>query len=164
MRKQFLILMTAAALLGGCKKKGNDCPYTEQNYAAPAAEITAMQAWCATNEPTAQQHGSGVFYVVTSPGTGGTASVCSNVTVKYTGYLLNGTIFDQNTSGFTSILGQLILGWQKGIPLVKAGGSIRLYIPPSLGYGNQDVRNNSGVVVIPANSYLKFTVDLVAVD
>jgi FKBP-type peptidyl-prolyl cis-trans isomerase FkpA len=61
-------------------------------------------------------------------------------------------------------LGQLIIGWQKGLPLIKSGGSITLFIPPSLGYGNQDIRNSSGAVIIPANSNLKFTIDLVSVQ
>lgn len=164
MKKQFLALMTVLLLLAACKKKGSDCPYQDQNVAAPSSEITALQSWINTNAPGATQHTSGVFYVITNPGAGGTASVCSSVTVKYTGSLLNGTVFDQNSTGFSSLLGQLILGWQKGLPLIKAGGSITLYIPPSLGYGSQDVRNNNGVVVIPANSYLKFTIDLTAVQ
>ncbi len=164
MKKHFLGLMAVLLLLGACKKKGNDCPYQDQNYIAPASEVTALQSWINTNAPGATQHSSGVFYVIASPGSGGTPSVCSSVTVKYTGSLLNGTVFDSNSTGFSSMLGQLIPGWQKGLPLIKAGGSITLYIPPSLGYGSQDIRNSGGAIVIPGNSYLKFTIDLTAVQ
>ncbi len=167
MKKQFLSLLAASALLFSCvKNKADKCNYQDQNVAAPASEISALKAWIksSSDSSVAVQHSSGIFYVINNPGTGATASVCSTITVKYTGTLLNGSQFDQNLTGFTYLLGQLILGWQKGIPLVKTGGSITLYIPPSLGYGNQDVRNNSGAVVIPANSNLKFVIDVVAVQ
>ena len=78
--------------------------------------------------------------------------------VKYKGYLTNGTCFDSTkTSLPTFTLGQLIVGWQKGIPLIKAGGAIRLFIPPSMGYGSNTVGP------IPANSNLIFEIKLVDV-
>jgi FKBP-type peptidyl-prolyl cis-trans isomerase FkpA len=70
------------------------------------------------------------------------------------GTLTNGTQFDANTTGTSFALGQLIVGWQKGIPLSKKGGTINLYIPPSLGYGP----NQAGI--IPPNSNLVFTIQL----
>ena len=68
---------------------------------------------------------------------------------------INNVKFDENLTGTTFALGGLILGWQKGIPLIQKGGSINLYIPPSLGYG----ANATGS--IPANSILVFTIQLV---
>ena len=50
------------------------------------------------------------------------------------------------------------MGWQYGIPLVKAGGRIMLYLPPSLGYGAQTVGS------IPANSVLIFDITLQSVQ
>jgi FKBP-type peptidyl-prolyl cis-trans isomerase FkpA len=86
--------------------------------------------------------------------------LCSQILISYKGTLKNGTVFDQQNN-VIFVLGSLIEGWKKGIPLLKKGGSIKLYIPPSLGYGGTDVRdNNSGQVVIPANSMLIFDVTL----
>jgi FKBP-type peptidyl-prolyl cis-trans isomerase FkpA len=48
------------------------------------------------------------------------------------------------------------MGWKLGLPLIKAGGKIKLYLPPSLGYGNSVSGN------IPANSILVFEITLVA--
>jgi len=81
------------------------------------------------------------------------------------GRLTNGTVFDQSPAGGTKTftLGGLIPGWQKGIPLISSGGKITLYIPPSLGYGSVDVKQNN-IVIIPANSILIFEIDLVAVS
>ena len=87
---------------------------------------------------------------------------CSTVTVKYKGTLTNGTGFDSSykvaPDGYPFQLGQLIPGWQIGIPLVKSGGSINLYIPPSLGYGA------SGSGPIPPNAILIFKIDLVNIQ
>ena len=163
MRKSFFV-SAVVVLLASCLKKDDSCTYKDSTVVAPPSEISALQGWVSGNAPGAVQHSSGMFYTITNPGSGATASVCSNVTVKYTGTLLSGATFDSNASGYSSILGQLILGWQKGLPLIKAGGSITLYIPPSLGYGSQEIRNANGAVIIPASSNLKFTIDLVSVN
>ncbi|MGC4103337.1 FKBP-type peptidyl-prolyl cis-trans isomerase [Ferruginibacter sp.] len=166
MLKKFLVIGLTASLFLSCNKDNKvTCPYTESTFVAPSGEVTAVQNYCASAHPAAIQHSSGLFYEITAAGTGTTtASVCSNITIKYSGYLTNGNKFDENLSGITFTLGGLILGWQKGIPLVKKGGSINLYIPPSLGYGSQDVRNNAGVVVIPANSILVFNIQVLDVN
>ncbi len=77
----------------------------------------------------------------------------------YTGKLVNGTVFDQTPAGAnaTLVLGQLIVGWQKGLPLIGTGGKITLYIPPSLGYGS------SAVGSVPANSILIFDIELAGI-
>lgn len=161
MIKNFLAFCTVALLFTSCLKSSNSnsCTYTESTFVAPAGEIAAVQGYCSSNHPSAIQHSSGLFYEITSPGTGTvTPGVCSTVTVKYSGYLTNGTKFDENLTGVSFSLGALILGWQKGIPLIKKGGSINLYIPPSLGYGS----NANGT--IPANSILVFNIQLVDVQ
>lgn len=73
--------------------------------------------------------------------------------VNYLGRLTNGDVFDQG-NGVEFALSKLVIGWQEGIPLIGAGGKIKLYLPPSLAYGSQAV---SG---IPANSILVFDIDL----
>ena len=48
--------------------------------------------------------------------------------------------------------------------MLRAGGKMHLYIPPSLGYGPFDIKDDQGNVIIPANSILIFEVDLLAVE
>lgn len=95
-------------------------------------------------------------------GTGATAAVGDTVTVHYVGTLLNGTQFDSSYSSgrpftFRIGAGQVIAGWEQGVPGMKVGGKRRLTIPPSLGYGS---RANGP---IPANSTLRFEIELLSI-
>ncbi len=149
-------------LFTGCLKNKNNnnetCNYTDVSVTAPQSEVDSVQAYLTSkNIFTASKLGSGLFYTISSPGTGSAiTNLCSSITVRYKGTLKNGVVFDE-TAGAETVsfqLGGVILGWQKGIPLIKEGGKITLYIPPSLGYGNQSVGS------IPPNSILIFDIEL----
>jgi FKBP-type peptidyl-prolyl cis-trans isomerase len=98
-------------------------------------------------------------------GTGDTAVSGNTVTVHYVGSLTNGTVFDASRNhgndGFTFTLGagQVIKGWDMGVAGMKVGGKRKLTIPSDLAYGNRAVGG-----VIPANSTLLFTVELLKVS
>ncbi len=162
--KNILIVGLTLFLFTSCSKKDKKdevCNLNDVAITAPQSEVDSVQAFLDTNNITATKHASGFFYTITEPGTGAAvANLCSNITIKYKGKLTNGSVFDQTTDPNTATfqLGRLILGWQKGIPLIKEGGKITLYIPPSLGYGN------SASGPIPANSILIFDIELVAVN
>jgi len=164
MRKWVFALLTAFSL-AACSKKSAECIYKESTAVAPESEQQAVASYLADqNITTATKHSSGFYYEIVSSGTGTTPEICSSVSVNYVGKLTNGNTFDQTHGTPVSfILGELIPGWQKGIPLIKKGGEIKLYIPPSLGYGNQNV-TSGGVVVVPANSILIFDVQLADVQ
>jgi FKBP-type peptidyl-prolyl cis-trans isomerase FkpA len=159
MKKITLLALLFIFLLSACSKDENTkCTYTESSVVAPQSEINAVQSYLATNGITATQHSSGLFYAIDAPGTGVNPVICSGISVLYVGKLTNGTIFDQsNGTPYSNTLGALIVGWQKGIPLIKAGGKIRLYIPPTLAYGS------TAYGPIPANSILVFDIELVSV-
>lgn len=83
------------------------------------------------------------------------------VYMLYRGTLTNGKEFDSNMSEdkdvFTFVIGegQVIKGWDQGIPGMKVGGERKLSIPSDLGYGAQGAGEN-----IPPNSDLLFDVKL----
>jgi peptidylprolyl isomerase len=93
---------------------------------------------------------------------------CQEVAVRYQGRLENGTVFDQTSAGstasFTVGAGMLIRGFEQGLVGMREGGRRQLFIPASLAYGSQPVRDNAGNIIIPANSKLIFDVTLVSVD
>jgi FKBP-type peptidyl-prolyl cis-trans isomerase len=71
-----------------------------------------------------------------------------------------------NNEPLTFALGTagLIPGFQVGVNGMKEGGQRLLSIPPSLGYGDQDVKDAAGKVIIPANSTLIFEIQLEKVE
>ncbi len=99
-------------------------------------------------------------------GTGTEAVAGDTVTVNYVGTLTDGKIFDASANhgsqGFSFVLGagQVIKGLDEGVAGMKIGGKRKLVIPPSLGYGSQDIGNG----LIPPNSTLIFEVDLLSVQ
>jgi len=98
-------------------------------------------------------------------GTGSEAKAGDTISVNYVGALENGTVFDASANHggpatFQIGVGQLIKGWDIGIPGMKVGGKRKLVVPPSLGYGSQNVGNG----LIPPNSTLTFEVELLAVQ
>ncbi len=98
-------------------------------------------------------------------GTGAEAKPRDTISVNYVGALDNGTVFDASAkhggpATFQIGVGQLIKGWDEGIPGMKVGGKRKLVVPPSLGYGSKNVGNG----LIPPNSTLVFEVELLAVQ
>jgi FKBP-type peptidyl-prolyl cis-trans isomerase FkpA len=102
-------------------------------------------------------------------GTGAEAVTGSVLTVNYTGWLYNASQPDQKGLQFSSSVGgtpftftlgagEVIGGWDQGVPGMKVGGLRRLVIPPSLGYGAS--RNGP----IPPNATLVFEVELLDVQ
>ena len=156
-------MIVLSCILAACSKsKDVVCNYNDSSVVAPANEIDSVKSYLATNNITAIQHPNGFFYKINSQGNGqAIVNLCSSVEVKYTGRLTNGSVFDSTGAGTATFqLGRLIVGWQKGLPLISKGGKITLYIPPTLGYGNTDVKD-AGVVIIPKNSLLIFDIELV---
>ena len=95
-------------------------------------------------------------------GTGAEAKPGMQVSVEYTGKLADGTVFDTNVGKeplvFTLGAQGIIPGFQVGINGMKVGGQRLIAIPPSLGYGAQQVGT------IPSNSTLIFDVKLLKVE
>ena len=103
-------------------------------------------------------------------GVGMTATVGSNVSVHYTGWLYDAAAADHHGKKFDSSrdrgtpfefqlgAGRVIKGWELGVEGMKIGGDRTLIIPASLGYG----ANGAGGV-IPPNATLVFDVELLRV-
>jgi peptidylprolyl isomerase len=102
---------------------------------------------------------SGLQFVVVEEGTGPQPAAGSQVTVRYAGYLLDGTAFDSGEIPFALGTGAVIPGWDEGIAMMNVGGSRKLVIPPELGYGAAGFPG-----LIPANATLVFDVTLLSAE
>lgn len=99
----------------------------------------------------------GLFYVISEPGDDHHPDIYSLVVANYTGYLLNGNVFDDGSVQLESYLIDLVAGFQLGLPKIGEGGKIKLIIPSNLGYGGIEK------IGIPEYSVLVFDVHLLQV-
>ena len=155
MKKTFSLVSIFALFifLNSCGVKDATC--MDKTVQSEQAEIIAYANAQGIN---ATAHSSGLYYQITNPGSGPSPTLSSRVFIKYTGKLLNGTIFDQQTSPVSYGLNGMIQGFQVGLPLIQKGGSIRLIVPSSMGYGCNGFGN------VPGNSILYFEVELTDVQ
>jgi FKBP-type peptidyl-prolyl cis-trans isomerase len=141
----------------------------QQKMAAHAEEQlkkddVILQEYVKKNNLTMQKDASGVYYMVTKPGTGPKPKAGQTVSVLYKGSLLDGKVFDSSEKmgnkpiDFPIGVGQVIPGWDKAIPLLAKGSKATLLIPSSLAYGQRGAGAD-----IPADAPLRFDVELVDV-
>ncbi len=106
----------------------------------------------------------GLKYIMHDEGTGAQGESGKSVSVDYYGVFLDGEMFDNSYRAgrpftFTVGRGEVIKGWDLGIPLLKEGGNATIYVPYTLAYGEA-----GRPPVIPAKADLVFHVALRGVN
>ena len=171
--KKFLFSAIAAMLMMGMASCGGNTESSEATEtteeAAPDSgeqikdNLTLGREFLAENakNDSVVQTESGLQYMVLKEGTGAKPGPTDNVTVHYTGRLLDGTVFDSSVDGepATFPLNRVIPGWTEGLQLMSEGAKYRLFIPSELAYGE----NGAGDKILP-NSTLIFDVELIKVE
>ncbi len=136
----------------------------EEQVAIDIADLVATNA--APVEPItlegATTTDSGLQYIMLVEGDGETPQAGDIVSIHYAVSLPDGTeVANSYSQGqpAVAVLGrdQLLPGWEEGILLMKAGGKIKLLLPPDLAFGEQ------GYGVVPANSQLLMEVELLSI-
>lgn len=91
---------------------------------------------------------SGLYYADIVVGTGAAPDPFDNVSVRYTGSFVDGTVFDTNAEiddeglytkpilKFILNYGQMIQGFDEGVSYMKLGGEAIMILPSEIGYGN----------------------------
>jgi peptidylprolyl isomerase len=177
-----LTALAASVLIAGCGGSSNSSTITvgaEKSADNALAKVTETSAKKATETATAKTPTSGPLSkepkvaAMSGPapsklevkdlitGTGAEAKAGQTVTVNYVGVLFKGgKEFDASWKrnepfSFTLGKGQVIAGWDQGVPGMKVGGRRELVIPSALAYGPK----GSGST-IPPNAPLVFVIDL----
>jgi len=147
--------------------------YQQEMEKARVAEPELIAAYVQEHGIKAQPNAKGLYVIVNKKGTGAPVAVGRQVTISYTGRLLDGTIFDSSNetdcrmSGMqcheplTYVVGQmsLIPGWDEGVMGQPEGSKLQLIIPSALGYGAQGAGGGN----IPPYSTLVFDIDILSV-
>lgn len=134
-----LVILAALAVLAGCGGGGGD----------------KSEGWTRTE--------TGLLYRNKTIGAGPVVKNGDVVSVHYTGWLDNGRVFDSSVDSelgpfaFTVGVGEVIKGWDQGIPGMRVGGIRELRIPADLAYGPIPRPG------IPANSILNFGVEILEI-
>jgi FKBP-type peptidyl-prolyl cis-trans isomerase FklB len=128
-----------------------------------AANLEAGQAFLAENtqKPGVVTLESGLQYEVITMGDGPKPGPTQTVTCHYHGTVIDGRVFDssvQRGKPASFPLNRVIAGWTEALQLMPTGSKWRLFLPPHLAYGNQQVSAEIG-----PNSTLIFEVELLGI-
>ena len=104
----------------------------------------------------------GIYYVILQNGTGNKPTLQNSVNINYTGYLINGQIFDSQpkTDKQKSIkISDTIKGLQIILPQMTVGSKWEIVVPSNLAYGIQGISNNK-MPVLPGSTVI-YNIELV---
>jgi FKBP-type peptidyl-prolyl cis-trans isomerase len=153
---------TGSITLTNGRIAGNQClDYTIELVDDPKAydEVVIKNYLSANNLSGFTETADGLWYKITTVGTGASITDNSYVVVNYVVKLMNNTVFQDNSSTTypVSDLSTQIAGFVEGIKLSRGGGAISLIIPSRLAYGNSAYNG------IPANSCLRYDISNITV-
>jgi hypothetical protein len=171
---QLLVPLTAIALAAcgypdpyaGAPPVANESP----GPSAPASPSPGSDDFNAGAGLPVITYPDGLKYIDLVVGTGDVVKIGDNITVQYTGWLSpSGKMFDTSRQpgrgSFTVQIGrgQVIEGWDEGIPGMKVGGKRKLIIPGALAYKEKGQTDpQTGAVIIPPNATLVFIVEVLS--
>ncbi|MEI9888324.1 MAG: FKBP-type peptidyl-prolyl cis-trans isomerase [Rhizomicrobium sp.] len=126
---------------------------------SPEANAAFLRANAA--RPGVVTRPSGLQYNILKSGFGGRAGPLDEVTVNYTGMLINGKVFDgtEPLTPATFTVNKLIPGWTEALGLMRMGDRWHLVIPAALAYGAR----GAGDGLIPPNQVLVFDMELLSI-
>lgn len=142
-RQAFVLVLASGLVVAGCSKKIDE----------PTSDYKPTEA------PPLPPGPDKLEKVDEKVGDGPEAKTGDKVKVNYTGKLLNGKVFDSSVGKapfeFTIGQGQVIKGWDEGVPGMKVGGKRKLTIPWQLAYGEKGSGDK-----IPPKAALQFDIEL----
>ena len=163
-----ICLGTAAILFTGCKTNSSNnktlsTGKTPVIHGEPATKNqAAAEAFLATNKnnPGVITLPDGLQYRVITNGTGATPAPDDIVTIRYRGWLLDGTVFDNTFKlghPVQVMVSNAIPGWTEALQKMKVGSRWQLFVPPQLAYGKRRP-------ALPSDAVLIFEIELLSAE
>jgi peptidylprolyl isomerase len=158
------IILAVTIIRQGEKAKAFDAPKVFETEQEKQKEVAAAKAKKMEEEIDKMSEGatttsSGLKYIIQNQGDGNKPRPGDRVSVHYSGYLIDGTMFDSSNGKkplkFSLGQGKVIKGWDEGVALLNIGTKAKFFIPPNLAYGSRGSRD-----VIPPNATLIFEIEL----
>jgi FKBP-type peptidyl-prolyl cis-trans isomerase len=169
MSKQFFALGVLLALCAAGCRESTEKTSTMSEQSTTATATPAPSAPAAPALPGAPSSGpmhklaSGLQYDDMLVGSGTMAEPGMNVSIHYTGYLLDGSKFDSSLDRgqplkFQIAGGQMIQGFDEGVRGMRIGGKRKIRVPWAMAYGEA-----GRPPLIPPKSDLVFDLELLDV-
>jgi FKBP-type peptidyl-prolyl cis-trans isomerases 1 len=154
--KKLLTLLSLAVILVGCDKFGTWRDLNE-NWIEQNKAVLGQTAGCIDYGIT---H-TGLQYEILHQGYGKTPKSTSQILVKYTLWLFDGTQVEHRDDGVFT-LSATIPAWQEMLSKMQAGSHVIIYAPYDICYGSEG-RKSLEQFHIPPYSALKFEIELIDV-
>ena len=87
---------------------------------------------------------TGLQYEVVEQGGGNKPSITDMVEIHYTGYFINGNVFDSSVERNETLsigVNEVIRGWREALQLMSVGSKWKIYVPYQIGYGELGTQN-----------------------
>lgn len=87
---------------------------------------------------------TGLQYEVIEQGGGNKPSITDMVEIHYTGYFINGNVFDSSVERNETLsigVNEVIRGWREALQLMSVGSKWKIYVPYQIGYGELGTQN-----------------------
>ena len=88
-----------------------------------AKDIQLIENYLKEKNLTAEKTPQGVYYIIDVPGGAEKPKITNEIKIKYSGYFLDGEVFDSSNESQYIHLFNFIQGWQIGIPKFGIGGN-----------------------------------------
>lgn len=101
---------------------------------------------------------SGLVFITLVEGEGAMPTDSQHVRLKYSGRFSDGSLFDATGKPIEFGVSEVTPGFSEGLKMMRPGGTYRIVMPASLGYGAEGIPG-----AVPGNAALDFTVELIDV-
>ncbi len=160
MKKLFLLVLCVIAISAyfACSKS---TPQTPSCTATPPADDSSALIQFAGDSIPLTKDSSGLYYHIIDSGSAPKPQNINRLVVTYVARTVPANItFDSavNSNLNNEALGDLIEGWQIGLPKIGVGGHIQLFIPSAFAWGC------TGYGPVPANAPVFFDIQLIAMQ